>query len=57
MEHIETIMIGVFIFLILAHFSLHFYFKYLRRKKDAARAAKKAAEQANSESTETPSSK
>ncbi|MBD3611605.1 MAG: hypothetical protein HUJ13_04205 [Hydrogenovibrio crunogenus] len=33
-HHIGEIMIAVFGLLILAHFGLHFYFKYVKRKKD-----------------------
>ncbi|QBZ83569.1 hypothetical protein GHNINEIG_01629 [Hydrogenovibrio crunogenus] len=33
-HHIGEIMIAVLGLLILAHFGLHFYFKYVKRKKE-----------------------
>ncbi|WP_024851543.1 hypothetical protein [Hydrogenovibrio kuenenii] len=51
MEHINEIMMGVFVLLIAAHFGLHFYLKAVKKRQDKQRAQKKkdAAETAAQE--------
>lgn len=40
-HHIGEIMIAVFVLLIAAHFGLHLYFKNVKRKKNAQKAAQR----------------
>lgn len=42
-HYIDKIMIGVFVILILAHFGLHFYFKYVKHKQKARKSKTNAA--------------
>lgn len=53
MEHINEIMMGVFVLLIAAHFGLHFYLKMVKKRQDKQRAQKKkAAEEAATQESE-----